>query len=131
MDWMFAGASSFNQSLSKWCVNIPEPVNFAPGSPLENNIAFQPLWNGTGCTNPEENNDQLAIIVGASVGGVILCIVVAFLIWKYPCHCPKRTSRPDANALFLRPETTVPVPKIENLRKFTIYKGGPWPFYNK
>ena len=41
----------------------------------------------TGADNCDAKDDQLAIIVGASVGGVVLCIVVAFLIWKYPCHC--------------------------------------------
>jgi surface protein len=97
MNSMFQFATNFNQNLRKWCVNIPEPVDFAPGSPLENNTAFQPLWNGTGCTNPEENNDQLAIILGASVGGVVLCIVVAFLIWKYPCHCNCNQRRKNIN----------------------------------
>ena len=97
MDSMFASASVFNYNLSAWCVNIPEPSQFADNSPLKNNIAFQPLWNGTGCTNPEENNDQLAIIVGASVGGVVLCIVVAFLIWKYPCHCNCKQRRKNTD----------------------------------
>lgn len=41
----------------------------------------------TGADNCDAKDDQLAIIVGASVGGVVLSIVVAFLIWKYPCHC--------------------------------------------
>jgi surface protein len=52
MDNMFQNALKFNQSLTNWCVRIPtKPIDFAIGSPLDNNPAFLPLWNGTGCTN--------------------------------------------------------------------------------
>jgi surface protein len=51
MKVMFDGALKFNQSLTNWCVNISEPTRFSTGSPIDSNLAFQPLWNGTGCTN--------------------------------------------------------------------------------
>ena len=46
MDYMFFNASNFNQSLTNWCVNISVPTDFSLHSPIENNAAFQPLWNG-------------------------------------------------------------------------------------
>jgi len=51
MQEMFMNASSFNQSLTNWCVNISVPTDFSTNSPIKNNPAFLPLWNGTGCTN--------------------------------------------------------------------------------
>ena len=48
---MLKNATSFNQSLTNWCVNISVPTDFSLHSPIENNTAFQPLWNGAGCTN--------------------------------------------------------------------------------
>jgi len=51
MSFMFEGAEKFNQSLTNWCVKLDPPYSFATGSPLENNPAFQPLWNGIGCEN--------------------------------------------------------------------------------
>jgi surface protein len=51
MNGMFQNASSFNQSLTNWCVNISVPTDFSLHSPIDSNLAFQPLWNGTGCTN--------------------------------------------------------------------------------
>ena len=51
MNYMFLNASNFNQSLTNWCVNISVPTDFSLHSPLDNNPAFLPLWNRTGCTN--------------------------------------------------------------------------------
>jgi surface protein len=51
MNYMFQNASSFNESLTNWCVNISVPTDFSLHSPLESNPAFLPLWNGTGCNN--------------------------------------------------------------------------------
>ena len=49
MDNMLKYAIDFNQTLTNWCVNITKPTDFAYFSPLANNPAFLPLWNGTGC----------------------------------------------------------------------------------
>ena len=51
MNYMFQNASSFNQSLTNWCANISRQTDFSLHSPIENNPAFLPLWNGLGCTN--------------------------------------------------------------------------------
>ena len=44
MDYMFIGASAFNQNLKKWCVSFisTDPKSFSNGSPLtEKN---KPKW---------------------------------------------------------------------------------------
>ena len=51
MNYMFSGASLFNQSLTNWCVKDSiARYNFATGTLMANNQAFQPLWDGAGCT---------------------------------------------------------------------------------
>ena len=54
MHYMFQAAYSFNRSLTNWCVNIQEPEHFKSYAyaPWATNAAFQPLWNGIGCTRP-------------------------------------------------------------------------------
>ena len=69
LDFMFYNATSFNQSLTNWCVNgsffngtytgihkftnlnvtFYSTSDFSTHSPMID--AFQPLWNGTGCTS--------------------------------------------------------------------------------
>ena len=51
-DIMFFGATSFNQHISNWCVQLQgsEPINWAGSNPtFGGNAAFQPSW-GTACT---------------------------------------------------------------------------------
>ena len=79
LDFMFYNATSFNQSLTNWCVNgsffngtytgihgitnlnvtFYSTSHFSTHSPMID--AFQPLWNGAGCTYKCYNNGVRAI----------------------------------------------------------------------
>jgi surface protein len=78
LDFMFYNATSFYQSLTNWCVNgsffngtytstdnfgvsvtFFSTSNFSTHSPMID--AFQPLWNGIGCTYKCYNNGVRAI----------------------------------------------------------------------
>jgi len=75
---MFRRASNFNQSLTNWCIYLEvEPSFFATESPLANNTAYKPLWNGIGCTykcynggirNISDTDSYSCICVGDFIG---------------------------------------------------------------
>ena len=46
MRWMFKGASSFNQNISKWCVSeiSTKPEDFDTDAGFEGKTELQPKW---------------------------------------------------------------------------------------
>jgi hypothetical protein len=46
MDYMFSGASAFNQDLSGWCVTKirSKPHRFATGAPIQSYPEKLPVW---------------------------------------------------------------------------------------